>query len=221
MRFMARASGAGHIMTDPKKGSKDPLSKTAQKYVREQWVADKYGRHRELTSKAITKGILNEEQAITMLSIHLDDFIVKNQEHKANEWVKGTADIIHDGVVYDLKCSYDIWTFMEAEVTDLYEWQLRTYMALYDVPRACLAYVLTDAPDSVIDAEVRSAIWKMDSADVDVISVRQAIAHQLAYPDIEAKDKLKLFYLEHDPARMEELYQRVELCRDYYNTLHL
>jgi len=208
-------------MTDPKKGSKDPLSKTAQKYVREQWIVDKYGRRRELTSKAISKGILNEEQAITMLSLHLDDFIVKNEETRTNDWVTGTADVIHGDTVYDLKCSYDIWTFSEAELTDLYEWQLRVYMELFEVPKACLVYVLTDAPDSVIDAELRSAIWKMDSADVDVLSIRQAVAHQLTYQDIPQAERIKTFTLEHDPERMAELYQRVELCRQFYDTLTL
>lgn len=221
MRFKARASGAGQIMTDPKKGSKEPLSKTAQKYVREQWIADKYNRHRELTSKAITKGIQNEEQAITALALHLGDLITKNQETRANDYIKGTADVIHEGTVYDLKCSYDIWTFSEAEITDAYEWQLRCYMELWNVERASLVYVLTDAPESIIDAEVRSAIWKMDSADVDILSVRETIAQGLTYADIEPAAKIKSFTFERDPEKVARLYERVELCREFYDRLTL
>jgi len=60
--FKVRASGAGQIMTDARKGSKEVLGETAKAYVRRQYVKDVYGREKDVLTKAMSKGLQNEEQ---------------------------------------------------------------------------------------------------------------------------------------------------------------
>lgn len=218
--FKVRASGAGQIMTDARKGSKEVLGETAKAYVRRQYVKDVYGREKDVLTKAMSKGLQNEEQGITMLSLKVGEMLVKNEVWKSNEYITGTADIVTDQAIYDLKCSYDIFSFMEAEMTKDYYWQLQCYMDLWGLLSAHLVYVLTDAPQHIIDMEVRSHAYKM-GPEADMEAITERITHKLTYTDIADSVKMKIFTTQYDPTAIEQLYQRVRDCREYYETLTL
>lgn len=216
--FKVRASGAGQIMTDSRK--KDSLSETCKSYIRRQFIRDVYGREKDILTKAMSKGLHNEEQGITMLSIKVGEMLVKNQEHRENEYCKGTSDIVTDDCIFDLKCSYDIFTYAEASVTKDYWWQLQCYMDLWGIKKASLVYVLTDAPQHIIDAEVRLATLKA-GPEADLESLEKSVIHKLTYPDIAESSKIKIFDIEYDPQAMEQLKERVSECRDFYENLTL
>jgi len=218
--YKTRASQIGSIMTNPKSKT-ESLSQTAKDAVLNQWIKDKFNREKEINSLPIKKGILNEEMGITMLSLHLNDMLLKNQEKKENDFITGTCDIIHDDIVYDIKCSYDLWTFAKANISKDYYWQLQGYMWLWNLKKARLVYVLTDAPDSVLDAEVRSAVWRLDGNDVDIIEVQKQISNQLTYQDIPNEIKIKFFDVDYNESDIDEIKNRIQLCREYYDSLKL
>jgi len=220
MGFKVRASGSGQIMTDPRKGSKEVLGETAKAYVRRQWIKDMYGREKDIITLAMSKGLHNEEQAITMLSLKIGEMLEKNDKWLENDYITGTADIVTDDCIYDLKCSYDIFSFMEADLSKDYYWQLQCYMALWGRKKAKLVYALTDAPEFVIDAEARSMAYKT-GPEADVDSIREAVMKKLTYQDIPEKQKLKIFEVEYDEKAIESLIQRVIDCSDYYDNLTL
>lgn len=219
-QFKIRCSSIGKIMTEPRSKS-ELLSETAKTYIREQWIADKYGRYKEFSSNAIKKGLANEEDAITRLSWHLDEFLTKNKETKENEFIKGTCDIIHNYCIYDIKCPYDLFTFSKAEVTKDYWWQLQGYCELFSMNKACLVYVLTDTPASIIENEVRSIIYKMPSIDVDAMEIQAMVTKQLTFDDICDEERVKLFHFEYDAEAIKKLKEKHAIASDYYNSLSL
>jgi len=219
-KFKIRCSSIGKVMTEPRSKT-ELLSETAKTYIREQWIADKFGRFKEYNSKAIQKGLANEEEGITMLSLHLNDFLLKNGETKENEFIKGTCDIIKDGIVYDIKCPYDLFTFSKAEVSKDYWWQLQGYCHLFGLTKACLVYVLTDTPASIIENEVRSIIYKMPSIDVDAMEIQAMVTKQLTFDDIPSEQRIKLFHFDYDPEAIEKIKDKHKIASEYYNSLTL
>lgn len=218
--FKVHPSGAGDIMTNPRSKS-ELLSVTCKKYIQRQWISDKFNRDKEFTSNAIKKGLANEEQGITMLSVHLNEMLQKNDRIFQNDYLIGTPDVITDEVVYDIKCSYDIFTYVASDGTDSdYEWQLQCYMDLLGLKKASLVYVLTDTPPQIIQAELKSILWKLQDDD-DALDIEQGLIKQMTYPDIPKEQRIKIFNFEYDPAKIQSLKERVELCRGYYDSLSL
>lgn len=229
--FKIRSSAASQIMTNPK-AKKDKLSETCMTHVREKWISDKYKREKDFNSLAIQKGLMNEDLGITELSLHLGGMLTKNNKHYTNDFITGTPDVItwntivsntktiSEGTVFDIKCSYNIWTFAKAELTKAYDWQIKCYMDLLGIKKGYVVYVLTDTPESIIQAELRSILWKLQD-DADALEIEAGLRKELTYPDIPAKDKIKIFQVEHSEDAIKNLYDRVELCREYYDTLSL
>lgn len=206
-------------MTDPRSKS-ELLSETCKEYVRRQWIADKYGREEDITSLAIQKGLANEETGITQLSLYLNEMLDKNIRRFENDYLTGTPDIICDDTVYDIKCSYSIWTYAKAELTKDYLWQMLSYMELTGLRKANLVYVLTDTPLSIIQAEVRSICWRLQD-DSTAPEIEAELTRQMTYSDIPASDRIKIIPVEFDADKIQSLYERVESCREFYESLSL
>lgn len=220
--FKVRASGAGKVMTDPRSKS-ELLSETCKTYVRHQWIADKYGREKDYSSRAIQKGLLMEEEGITMLSLHLGEMLTKNERWLQDDHLTGTPDVICGDTVFDIKCSYDIWTFAAADGENKdYKWQLQVYMELLDLPKCGLVYCLCDTPEVVIQSEVRSIAWKLQLSEAnELMALEGDIRKQLTYPDIPKGERIKIFTFGRNRDEVAKLKARVELCRDYYESLTL
>ena len=115
-----RASAIGDIMTNPRTKS-EMISKTAINAVNKAVIAAKYSRWDDTSSKFTEKGHANEEQALTMLSLHLKDLLFKNKTMFENGWITGTPDAWIEGRmgyvehIYDVKSSWSIFTFTDAK----------------------------------------------------------------------------------------------------------
>lgn len=142
-KFKIRPSQLGKIMTNSK--TKGELSKTAQTYLME-WYADE---QEEISSKYITKGLMQEDNAIDFMATTLNYGIAeKNINIFSNEWCVGTPDVIIGDTVIDLKCAWSTKTLLDSATslnTD-YEWQLRAYMWLTGCTDAILFYALMNTP---------------------------------------------------------------------------
>ena len=109
--FKIRASSAGKIMTNPRNKT-ELLSETTKTYVYDCLKEEIYGYKKQLSNKYVTKGIELEDEAIDKAIELLDlPFTLKNEQSYENEFFKGTPDLIVDGIVYDIKCSWDEFTF--------------------------------------------------------------------------------------------------------------
>jgi len=188
-----RASGVGHLMTEPKlKADKDAgnLSEGAKTHSVNTWVSWKYQRNQEVYSKFIEKGNEVEEDSITSVSVIESVFHVKNEIHFKNEWVMGTPDFItsndpkslkfelQNGVwvypgtdeltIEDTKSSWDIFTFQRAKNSPLkkiYYWQMQSYMWLTGATNANIRYCLENATADLILDEKRKLAYAMRCFD--------------------------------------------------------
>lgn len=217
-----RASKAGLLMTEPKSAAdkkEGNLSEGAKTYIRELWIEKTYGRKKDFTNKYVEKGLLNEEVSIDYASLLHNELYEKNLNSFANEWIVGTPDIITDSHVVDVKSSFDIFTFMKADLSDLYFYQLQCYMELTGIKQAKLIYCLTDAPEATIQRELKTARYQLQVDDVSELEAK--LRKEMCYSDIPLKDKVKVFDVEYDASEIEKLYGKIEKAREYYGTLSL
>lgn len=198
-QFKIRASQAGRVMTNPRNKG-ETLSETTKTYVKE-WLAEKiYGYKKQIKSKYLDKGNALEDLAIDTAIQMLDlPMVLKNEQYFENEHFCGTPDLIVDGVVYDIKNSWDCFTFplFETECPNKdYFYQLQVYMHLTGCNRAVLTYVLLNTPEHMT--------WE-DQHD---------------YDGLDDKYRIKTFEFEYQPEVIQDLEKRVLNIREYITTLN-
>ena len=185
-----RASSLADIMTDPKGkgevlsvGAKTSLMKRAKEFV--------YGFDERISSKYMDKGIQVEDDSIDLLNVVLGTLYSKNTERRDNEWLSGEADIVAEDRIIDIKSSWSLGTFPAlAEVADntTYEWQLRAYMMLWDIPYASVAYCLVNTPDALVGYED----WRLHRVDHIIPELRVTLVHYERDLALEEKIKIKV-----------------------------
>lgn len=166
MTFRIRASSLGKIMTEPK--SKDEvLSVGAKTYVEELAKEFVYGFKKDVTSKEMEKGLIVEQVCIDLLNEVLFTNYVKNTERRENDWLTGECDIFTGRKIHDIKASWSLATFPATVFAGRdrdYEWQLRSYMMLWNVDESEIDYCMVSTPDELIRYEPE-AIHYVDHID--------------------------------------------------------
>lgn len=229
-----RCSSLGHLMTEPRnKGDREAgnLSETAKTNLIDVYVSNRYGRNTDIQNKYIQKGLLVEEDSITLYSRVTKTFHKKNEMPLNNDFIKGTPDLYRgesinkaDHII-DIKSSYDIFTFFRnynSDLNSLYYWQVQGYMDLTGASSASVAYCLVDTPDQIINDEKRRLLWKMGVATEDNEDFKQASAELdrlLTYSDIPLNERLIEFYVERDQDKIELMHRKVEKAREYLNNM--
>lgn len=197
--FKIRASAVGLIMTNPQSKS-ETLSKTCKSYLHE-WIKEQiYGVKKEVKSKYLTKGLDVESIAIDYYAeVKELGFVVPNYDYFSDSFCQGTPDLIHDGIVYDFKSSWDCFTFplFDSEPDKAYFGQLQIYMHLTGLKKAKLVYTLQNTPDELEWDEPKD------------------------YSEIPSKYRIKEFLFDYDSEYIQAVQDRVLLCREYINGLDL
>ncbi len=199
--FKIRASAAGKIMTNPRNKT-ELLSETTKTYVYDCLKEEIYGYKKQLSNKYVTKGIELEDEAIDKAIELLDlPFTLKNEQSYENEFFKGTPDLIVDGIVYDIKCSWDEFTFpfFEKEIPTIdYYYQLQVYMNLLGLKKAVLIYVLLDSPENIPS-------WETPKT----------------YSHLDKKYRIKKYEIEYSEDVIADLQKRVTNIREFIKTIEL
>jgi hypothetical protein len=220
-KILFRASSIGDLMTESRSKS-EKLSKTAKSYIQKVFKEREFGYYENINSKAIDKGIENEDEAIQLASEVLGwDFVIKNEEKYSNEYINGTPDVITKDLLADIKCSWNMGTFpiFEDEIpTKNYWWQLQSYMWLTGHSTSELVYVLTNTPEQIVEDEIRRMHWKLNKIDED-LDLREAVQSQHTFDHIPNNLRIKRFIVERDEQAIEQIKEKVELCRNYYEQL--
>jgi hypothetical protein len=216
-----RASQIGKIMTNPRK-SGEVLSQTAKTYVQDLVLEEKYGIKKEFSSRYTDKGNEVEDLSIGLVNEVLNyNFIYKNDEHFTNDWITGTPDVNTDEVLIDVKSSWDASTFpwFETEIPNKdYYYQLQGYMWLTGKKEAVLAYCLIDTPFNMVNNEVRRAHWNALIIGEDE-QLRKEVESKHKFGHIPKNRRVKYWFVQRDESVIEQIKERVELCREYYNLL--
>jgi hypothetical protein len=209
-------------MTSPRtKG--ELLSQTAKTYIEEQVLSAKYGVIKTFSSRYTDKGNLVEDEAIEMASNALElGFLYKNHEHFENEFLTGTPDVNTNDILLDVKSSWDATTFpfFATEIpTKDYYYQLQGYMELTGKTEALLVYCLVNTPADMIEDEIRRAHWAARLID-ESQELRDEVLKRHSFDHIPDNRRVKVFKVEKDEQVIAEIKERVELCREYFNTLY-
>jgi hypothetical protein len=180
-------------MTNPR-SKNETLSKTCTSYL-EQWVKEQiYGTRKEIKSKYLTKGIDVEDLAIEYYAEQKDlGFVLKNQEHFENDYIKGTPDLLLPDEVIELKSSWDCFTFplFEDKIDPKYYAQVQGYLDITGREKGKLVYTLQNTPDELE--------W---DEPVD-------------YSELNSKFRIKEYHIDYDPEFIKSVENRVIECREY------
>lgn len=202
----------------------DEISQTVKSKLIKIYVTELTGRRENIVSKYMEKGKSVEDGAIDSISEYLDDFLVKNDERKENDYVTGECDIERDDEIMDVKSCWDLFTFEAKKnepLNERYEWQLRVYMWLWEKTKARIAYVLEDSPDSIIADECKRLLYQIGSDKKDTEIYRMAceqIEFGMKYKDIPNAYRVFLTdYVLHEDKYIDALKSRLEVCRSFLN----
>jgi hypothetical protein len=220
--FLFRCSSLGNIVTKSGK-----LTDGAKTYISDCFIGELYGVKKEAYGKALEKGIATEQDIMQLINdaIYPGQFVAKITEGKRNEYIIGTPDVLHGGIVYDCKSAWDLFTFGKAQLSHLYEWQLKAYMWLYGVNRARLFYGLVDLPDYMLYSEVKSLFYKnpgrwvsMESPEFLEAAEEFEKAHK--YGNMPLYERFKVWDLELTDEDIERMKNAVIDARTYMAQLY-
>lgn len=200
LNFKSRASASGKLMTNPR-DKKELLSETTKSYVQE-WLKESiYGVRKDIKNKYLSKGLKLEDEAIDKAIEWLDlPFTLKNEAFFEDDFFTGTPDLIVNETVYDIKCSWDCFTFplFDKEIpTKDYYYQLQVYMHLTGCKKAVLTYVLLNTPEELTYEEKNN------------------------YDSLDKKYRIKTFEIEYSSEVIAELIKRVINVREYISILNI
>lgn len=221
-------SSLGLIMTESR--TKEEFGETCKSHLMECYVSKKYDRYKDISNKYIEKGILAEEDSITLYSRVKKTFYKKNAEVITNDFFVGTPDLFvgesiqSASVIIDLKTSWDIFTFfsvMTKAIEKKYVWQLQAYMDLTGAKQARLVYCLVNTPDKLVVDQKKKLAWTMGVIDSDVdeeyIRACEQVDKNSVYDDIPIEDRYIEFVIDRDQDAIDQAHKRVEKCREFLN----
>jgi hypothetical protein len=223
-----RASSVGYLMTEPQsKADKEAglLSKTAQKHLLDVYIAEKYGRKKDIQTKQMRKGIEVEQDSIELLSMYLKMPFTKNDQRFTNDYITGFPDIIDNDRIIDIKSSYDLWTFIgniPDKLDSLYHWQMQSYMWLTGAKSALIAYCLVNTPESIIEQEKYYLLKKMDVAteeSPEYVKEAMKIEFNMSFDDISLEERVLMFNVGRNEDDILRIQQKVEKAREFLREL--
>jgi len=226
-KTLFRSSSIGYLMTEPvTKADKEAglLSKTAQKHLLDVYIAEKYGRKKDIQTKQMRKGVEVEQESINLLSLYLKKPFFKNEERFTNDYISGHPDIIDEGII-DIKSSYDLWTFLgnlPDKLDSLYYWQMQSYMWLTGKQKATIAYCLVNTPDSIVEQEKYYLLKNMDVISEESPEfVREAMKLELnmKFDDIDIEERILMFNIDRSEDDILRIQHKVEKAREFLSEI--
>lgn len=228
-KLLSKIEGLEESIKELDKIKDEPfLSETCKGHLADKYVSIRYGRESDVESRYLKKGLLVEEDSITLYSRLKKQVFRKNEEQISNEFICGTPDayqgkvITQASLVVDTKSSWDVFTFHRSRVKDLaamYYWQGMGYCDLTNSSKTVIAYCLIDTPHSLIYDEQNRLKWKMGvinpESDESYLAACAEIERNMTYGDIPLEEKMFERVIMRDDDAIERIHKRVAECRAY------
>ena len=227
---LIRASSVGYLMVDPQsKADKEAglLSKTAQRHLLDVYIAEKYGRKRDIQTKQMKKGVEVEDESIELLNKYWGTNYSKNQYRFTNGFITGHPDILDSNKVVDIKSSYDLWTFLgnlPDKLDSLYYWQLMSYMWLTGATQGHIAYCLSNTPFGIVEQEKRYLLNRMDvisEESPEYVKEAMRLEFNMTFDDIDVSERVLIFTVERNEDDIVRIQNRIEKAREYLHEIEL
>jgi hypothetical protein len=238
--YKLRNSGEGKPLTDKqqidfelllsKENAKPTLSDTAKSFIEKTWLFNEKGFYEELSSKYVEKGNFNEDDGIVLVSEIENSIYEKNAERKTEGNITGEADIFCKingvKVIKDIKSSWSPLTFMNGELSTIYEWQGRAYMYLYDADEFHLHYTLTDCPLHILENEkwkLRNKYSILDDENPTMQRLFKQLEQNLIFSNgnYTKQERVKTFKITRCKEKEELLLSKIPMAVEYYNSITL
>lgn len=224
-----RASECHNLVGRARPKTDPGLTDAGKKFVRGVWLRNEKGFEIGWDSKYTRKGRDVEPEALNFLAQHYDfgQLLFKNPKRVTRDGLTGECDALTDDMVVDVKSPYTAETFINADLSRAYEWQLRAYMELFDRPRAMLAYVLMDTPPEIVAEETRKFCWREGIIDPDTSENAERIAefqwlfNYSKNPHYTPDERVKFYIIERDEKKAAILFEGIRMARDYYRTIKM
>jgi hypothetical protein len=214
------------------------LSDTAKNYVKRVWLKYEKGIYNNIKSKFLDKGLMQEEESITLLTEVEKIAYSKNEERRDNDFFSGECDIYKDfgnkKVVIDIKTCWNSETFINAKPSLDNEIQGVVYMELWDCDEFHLKFCLVDTPSNLVQREKDIEKYKYFSGDMtdeeldmlekSIQPIYDQIERNLVYsnnPLIKKEECIKTFIFYRDKEKYNKLISKAKLGLEYYKTLTL
>lgn len=212
-----------------KKNAPFELGQTAKSYIESEWLRTKYGYRELIDTKEMMKGNLCEQDSIALIErvYPVDAFRIKNKRQFANDYFAGHPDIdlsLQLNRIEDVKTCWTIKTFFNTnDYPQEYYGQGQVYMDLTGARHFCLYYCLVDTPQEILTQEDKRLYFKFggDENNVHYLEASEQLYKNHTYGNIPDELKVKKFEFDYDPEYITELKNRVEIAREYFDSLTL
>ena len=165
-------SSFSKLITEPRlKADKEAgkLSETTKTYLRTVYREVKYKRKSSFESKYTNKGLVVEDDGITLFCRLKKQLYKKNIVRIDNHFLTGEPDLSDNEDVMkcehgvDIKCPWSLFTFPfpDDELELSYWWQNQCYMYLTGAKKWSTAYCLMNAPGDEILQEKKKVYYKL------------------------------------------------------------
>ncbi len=230
-----RCSSLGKIMTDPKlKTDKEAgnLSETAKTYIEELFLYKNYGYREIVQTDEMKKGNLCEvDSMILVQQVLKGDLRTRYKKNIENDYITGTPDIVLSDCVEDIKTSWNLRTFFNAEPDKLYTApdklytaQGQGYMELTGKKKFRLIYCLVPTPPEIMFGLEKKLFYQYDNHDNNKDyqdAMQQLYKNNDLILDIPLEKRVKVFEYNYDGEYIKYAYRRIAKAREYYSTLRL
>lgn len=226
--ILFRCSGLSKLMCEPRDAAAKKageLGQTAKSFIEEMWLRDKFGYYEEVQTDEMKKGSLCEQDSMELVQkVCGGEFRTAYGKQLANDYIKGTPDIVLSTHLEDIKTSWSLKTFFNAELLPAYYAQGQGYMELTGLRKYKVIYCLVPTPANLLNNEYKRIEWRYEN-DFDNPDFQKAVTqfgrNNECIHDIPEKQRVKIFEFEYDAGFIEKLYSQIEKARKYYEKLSL
>jgi len=201
------------------------LSETAKSHIEDIWLRKNYSYKETTITHELIKGIVCEKESIELLIENDSEYREKNTQSFKNDYIHGEPDVILSEIIEDVKNSWSLRTFFNAELSDDYYWQGQGYMDLTGKKKYKLTYVLSDTPPEIVTKEINWQMAKLSYAVTDGYFDKDKIAEQIrknhTFSHLPIEKRIKVFEFEYNQYDVNKLYKTIESAREYYNSIKL
>lgn len=236
VELQARKDGVGRPLTAnqadeladlvKKRDAPPSLSQGAKTYIEQLFLQHRYGYKEPVVTDVLLKGNMCEQDGIALVSkvVPSDEFRVKCKRYFEDEYFTGNPDILLKQIVEDIKNAWSVKTFFyTTDLDPIYYAQGQVYMHLTGRTRFRVHHCLINTPIELIHTEQKRYFWKYggDEKNRHFQEAAKQIERNHTFDHIPENERVKTFEFDYEPSFISELQKRVEMAREYYDTLKL
>ena len=182
---------------------------------------------------AIQKGKEAEVEAVALLSIYDSELYLTHKGRIENKFLSGQIDCyLGEGVysakrVADIKNAFDYPTFLKKKHTGLengQEEQLQGYGDITGARELCVANTLITASDAVIDKMKWKVAEKMNALTIESPEFLEEWGkwhRSMVFSEMNPKKRVSKIPIEpFSEIRRQQVYDKVQVCRDWLHNFH-